>query len=80
MERTPESLRQALLRLASDESLRTRLAKRARAAGERHFRPERFVSAYEDLPRGAGSRLYRVTVSTQSRLCTQRERVTTGSM
>jgi glycosyltransferase involved in cell wall biosynthesis len=53
VERTPESLRRALLRLASDESLRTRLAERARAAGDRHFRPERFVSAYEDLYREA---------------------------
>jgi glycosyltransferase involved in cell wall biosynthesis len=44
-------IRDALLRLAGDESLRRRLTEQARAAGRREFGLEPFVSAYEDLYR-----------------------------
>jgi glycosyltransferase involved in cell wall biosynthesis len=49
VEREPGSVRDALTRLATDEELRRRLAERSRAAAERHFGVERFVSAYEEL-------------------------------
>jgi len=44
-------IRDALLRLASDESWRRHLTEQARAAGRREFGLEPFVSAYEDLYR-----------------------------
>ena len=44
-------IREALLRLAGDESWRRQLAEQARAAGRREFGLEPFVSAYEDLYR-----------------------------
>jgi D-inositol-3-phosphate glycosyltransferase len=44
-------IRDALLRLAGDESWRRQLTERARAAGRREFGLEPFVSAYEDLYR-----------------------------
>ena len=49
VERTPDAVRAALLRLVEEPQLRERLCKRARAVGERHFGLERFVTAYEDL-------------------------------
>jgi D-inositol-3-phosphate glycosyltransferase len=48
VDRTPQSVRQALTRLASDDALRESLALRSRVAAERHFGLERFVSAYEE--------------------------------
>ena len=49
VEPTQASVRDALTRLATDESLRLELAARAKAAGEREFGLERFVGAYEAL-------------------------------
>ena len=49
VERTPQAVRAALLRLLEDPDLRGRLSERAKAVGARHFGLERFVSAYEEL-------------------------------
>jgi D-inositol-3-phosphate glycosyltransferase len=49
--RDPAEIREALLRLAGDESLRQELGERARVAGRREFGLEPFVSAYEELYR-----------------------------
>jgi glycosyltransferase involved in cell wall biosynthesis len=49
VEPEPEDVRNALLRLASDETLRREQGERARAAGRREFGLERFVIAYERL-------------------------------
>jgi D-inositol-3-phosphate glycosyltransferase len=45
----PDCIRAALRRLASDETLRSELSERARAAGAREFGLERVLDAYEDL-------------------------------
>lgn len=50
------SIRSALLRLASDEELRLALAARSRAAAERSFGVEAFVTAYERLYASAARR------------------------
>jgi glycosyltransferase involved in cell wall biosynthesis len=49
VERDPADVRAALLRLSADAELRAALGGRARAAAERHFGHDRFVSAYEEL-------------------------------
>jgi glycosyltransferase involved in cell wall biosynthesis len=49
VERTPEAVRKALLRLVEEPGLRERLSKRAAAVGTRHFGLEPFVTAYEEL-------------------------------
>jgi D-inositol-3-phosphate glycosyltransferase len=47
IERDPAAIRAALDKLATDASLRSELAARARAAGMREFGIDRFVSGYE---------------------------------
>jgi D-inositol-3-phosphate glycosyltransferase len=47
--RDAESVRDALRRLADDDALRSALAARSRAAAERNFGLDRFVSAYEEV-------------------------------
>lgn len=47
----PDTVRDALTRLASDRGYRQELAEKARRAGEREFGFDRFVEAYEDLYR-----------------------------
>jgi glycosyltransferase involved in cell wall biosynthesis len=49
IERHPQAVRSALLRLVADEELRERLAERGRAVAKVHFSVDRFVSAYESL-------------------------------
>jgi D-inositol-3-phosphate glycosyltransferase len=48
IERDAGSVREALLRLVADAGFRASLAERSRAAAERSFGVERFVSAYEE--------------------------------
>lgn len=48
---SPDAIRAALLRLATDESFRVDLSSRAREAGRREFGVGRFVDAYEQLYR-----------------------------
>lgn len=56
VERKPESVRAALLRLAGDPGLREELGERARAVAERHFGEAGFVTAYEELYREVAGR------------------------
>ena len=49
IERTPDSLRAALERLAGDPALQQSLAARSLAVAREHFGLDRFISAYEDL-------------------------------
>jgi D-inositol-3-phosphate glycosyltransferase len=49
IEPDPAALRSALWTLAREPGLRARLAERSRAVSRAHFRPERFVDAYEEL-------------------------------
>jgi glycosyltransferase involved in cell wall biosynthesis len=53
VERDPQAVRAAIARLVESEELRQRLSAQARAAAEREFGVERFVSAYEELYREA---------------------------
>jgi glycosyltransferase involved in cell wall biosynthesis len=55
VERTAESIRSALLALANDPGLRSRLGERARVAGARSFGVDAFVEAYEQLYAEASS-------------------------
>jgi glycosyltransferase involved in cell wall biosynthesis len=56
VEREPGSVREALLQLTSQPSLRETLAARSRTVAEAHFGLDRFVSAYEELYAEAISR------------------------
>jgi D-inositol-3-phosphate glycosyltransferase len=49
IEPEPAALRRALQRLAADPELRERLAGRSEDVARRHFDPDRFVEAYEEL-------------------------------
>jgi glycosyltransferase involved in cell wall biosynthesis len=49
VDRNPDSVQQALVRLAGDAQLRERLAERSRAAAEHHFGVVSFADAYEEL-------------------------------
>jgi glycosyltransferase involved in cell wall biosynthesis len=59
IERTSAAVRAALLRLAGDRELCSALSRRSRAAAEREFGLDRFVTAYEDIYAEARSRLAR---------------------
>jgi glycosyltransferase involved in cell wall biosynthesis len=45
----PDPIRQALIRLAGDPELRSRLSTRALTAAARHFGLDAFVRAYESV-------------------------------
>ena len=49
VERTPDAVRAALLRLVEEPGLREQLSKRASEVGTRQFGLEPFVTAYEEL-------------------------------
>jgi phosphatidylinositol alpha-1,6-mannosyltransferase len=49
VDREARSVREALIRLAEDDSLRRRLGERSRVVAERHFGVTGFVEAYENL-------------------------------
>ena len=49
VERTPEAIRAALLRLVEEPELCGQLSQRAKEVGARHFGLEHFVTAYEEL-------------------------------
>jgi glycosyltransferase involved in cell wall biosynthesis len=49
IDRDPRAVREAVSRLATDQSLRERLAERSLAVAERFFSADRMVTAYEAL-------------------------------
>ncbi len=58
-ERTSAAVREALLRLAADRELCSTLSRSSRAAAEREFGLDRFVTAYEDIYAEARTRVTR---------------------